>query len=78
MRAAFYASFLAPKKRGNRERMGQVGSSHLNEKFSFEQDATVGHCMVDPVQNYPELNNKLTIFYEETWNSHKYKLIYTH
>jgi len=35
MRAAFYASLL-PQKRGAIEGgWGQVGSSHLNEKFSF-------------------------------------------
>ena len=31
----------AGKKSDNGERMGQVGSSHLNETFSIEWDATV-------------------------------------
>ena len=41
------ASFLPPKKRGNRERMGaRIGHSHLNEKLSFEWDATVAQKML--------------------------------
>ena len=43
MRPAHYASFLPPKRGAVERGWGQIGSSHLNEKFSFEQDATVSY-----------------------------------
>ena len=51
------------QKRGAIERgWGQVGSSHLNEKFTFEQDATVVLQMLTVQLNYIKGNRWLSNF----------------